>query len=57
MCEDDMGAGCRVGGGREECALDAIVDDEERGGGGGRAEEDGWKAGVDAADCLSERES
>lgn len=57
MCEDDMGAGRGVGGRREECALDAVVDDEERCGGGGGAEEDRGEAGVDAAHGLSERES
>lgn len=50
-----MGAGWGVGGRREECALDAVVDDKEGCGGGGGAEEDGGEAGVDAADGLSER--
>lgn len=52
-----MGARRGVGGRREECAIDAVVDDEERCGGGGGAEEDRGEAGVDAAHGLSERES
>ena len=56
MCEEGMGAGGGFGGGRgqEERALDAVVDDEERCGGGCGAEEDGWEASVDAADCLAQ---
>lgn len=51
------GVGNGGGGGREEGAVYTVVDDEEGCGGGGGAEEDGGETGIDAADCLAERES
>lgn len=58
MCEDNVGSrlrdGFAAGGlGREEGALNTVVDYEERSGRGGRAKEDGWEAGVDATERLA----